>query len=433
MSAYTKSTCRYMASACVIFGAAAWTPVSALADWSTYQGDAGHTGYVPGSVSPSNISLRWSAPISSGALGGLGVGGNGVYVKGPGVGISAVDERTGAPIWANPYTFGVGGGAVYTTSAPAYANGMVYYQTDNQGASLFHGVNAATGASVFATSYGAQWETYLNPTPYGTAVYTGGGEYGGIYSYNSTTGAQKWFGYEGQYDGWTPAVDGKFAYSFTGSGSTVPIYGQFRMIDLATGSTSFLVTDTNFQWNGYTMNSAVVLGSHNDAFSINEPGLVYPNHSAAGRLLSFSTQSDATHSPQIAWVLSDHYTGQPTLANSVLYANDGGTLVALDELTGKSLWSWAPPGGSITGTMIATDNVLFVSTATSTYALDLTTHVPDWSYNISGTLALSDNTLFVAGTNGTLYALDLPEPSMVGPALFGTASLAAMRRRRMHC
>ena len=210
----------------------------ACAEWSTFQGDPAHTGYVPGSIAASNLSLRWSTPVSTSELGGMAIGANGVYVKGPGVSVTALNELTGAPLWTNAYTFGTGPGQAYTTSAPAYANGMVYYQTDNEGdVSQFHGVNAATGAKVFATTYGAQWETYLNPTPYGSTVYTGGGTYGGIYSYNGTTGSQNWFGYEAQNDGWTPAVDGKYAYSFTGSGDTVPITGQFRMINLATGAT----------------------------------------------------------------------------------------------------------------------------------------------------------------------------------------------------
>jgi outer membrane protein assembly factor BamB len=417
----------------VAWGTATAFAASARADWSTYQGNDGHTGYVSTTIPASNLSLLWSDPISTSSLGGLAVGGNGVYVKGPGVSINAVNEQTGEALWSNSYTFGVGTGQVYTTSAPAYANGTVYYQTDNEGdVSLFHGVNAATGAKVFATPYGAQWETYLNPTPYNGVVYTGGGTYGGIYSYNGSTGSQNWFGTEGQYDGWTPATDGKYLYSFTGSGDTVPIYGQFRMINMSTGATTYLVNDTNFQWNGYTMNSAVVLGPNNDAFSINLPGSVYPNYSSAGRLIAFNTQADATHTPHIAWVLSDQYSGQPTLANGVLYADDGGNLVALNELTGATLWSWTPPSGSLTGTMVATDNVIFASTATTTYALDLNTHAPDWSYPVSGNLALSDNTLFVAGANGTLYAFaaQVPEPSTLCLGIVGIALLLCSRRYR---
>ena len=385
----------------------------ARADWDTYQGNAAHTGYVSATLQGSDIKLLWKAPISTSALGAMAVGDNGVYVKGPGVTITAVNKKTGAGIWTNPYVPGVGAGQVDTLSAPAYSNGMVYYQTDNEGdVNRFHGVSAITGQQVFATQYGAQWETYLNPTPYGNAVYTGGGTYGGIYSYNASTGGQNWFGTEGQYDGWTPSTDGKYLYSFTGSGDTVPIYGQFRMINMSTGVTTYLVNDTSFQWNGYTMNSAVVLGPDNDAFAINLPGSVYPNYSSAGRLICFNTQADATHTPHIQWVLSDQFSGQPTLADGVVYADDGGNLVALNELTGTELWSWTAPTGSLSGTpMVATDNMLFASTTTTTYAIDLGTHQADWSYAASGNLALSDSTLFIAGTDGALYAFAVPEPS----------------------
>jgi len=106
------------------------TPVRA--EWSTYQGNITHNGYVPGAVAPAKITLVWKDPISPYALGGLAVGGSAVYVKGPSVSITAVNQQTGAALWSNPYTFGVSKGQVYTTSAPAYANGMVYYQTDNE-------------------------------------------------------------------------------------------------------------------------------------------------------------------------------------------------------------------------------------------------------------------------------------------------------------
>lgn len=421
----------------LIVAAVVSVAATARAEWSTYQGNAAHTGYIPGNIDASHLSVKWSNFLPGGLLGGMAVGGNAVYVQGPLGSVSAFNEQSGAVLWSDSHFYGEGNGEVFSTSAPAYANGMVYYQFDAEAENnattflnLFNGVNAATGAQVFATPYNAQWETYLNPTPYGGNVYTGGGTNGGIYSYNAMGGAQNWFGVEGSYDGWTPAVDGKYAYSFTGTGPYLPNYGQFRMIDLATGSTTYLVTDTGFQWSTTTMNSAVVLGTHNDAFAINEPGSVNQIMSFASRLISFSTQADATHTPHIAWVLTDHFTGQPTLANGVLYADDGGNVVALDELTGNTLWSWTPPNGILGGPMIATDNVLFLTTSTTTYALDLATHQVDWSYGISGKMAYSDDTLFVTNSsNGTLYAISTPEPSSaIGFVVIGFGLLMRSRR-----
>lgn len=397
--------------------------VPAHAEWSTYQGDVAHSGYVPGNIDASNLTLRWTASVSQYTTGGMVVGGGRVYSNNGGFIIEALNEQNGSLLWTNTYN----SSQALSISAPAFDNGMVYYQTVNGTSNMFHGVNALTGTQVFATPYAAQFDNYLNPTPYNGNVYTGGGYYGGIYSYNGTTGAQNWFGYEGQDDGWTPSADGKYIYSFTASGHTEPT-GEFRMINPVTGTTTYLVTDTGFQSYGH-MGSAVVLGTHNDAFGVNGPDAPYPDATAPGRLLAFSTQADATHTPHIAWVLSGHYTNQPTLANGVLYVDDGGKVDALDELTGSTLWSWTPPSGTVGGTLIATDNVLFVSTTTSTYALDLTTHQADWSYSVSGNMAYSDGILFIDGTYGTLYTFATPEPSSIGFVILGFGLLMRSRRR----
>lgn len=403
---------------------------AAHADWSTYQGNAAHTGYVPVYLSSSVPSLLWSTPLSSSSFNGLAVGDHTVFVTNSGYfnnadTLHALDQANGSVLWSKGYVNND------STSAPAYVNGTVYLQTDGHSGiagNFLHAYSARTGASVFDAPYSAQWETYLNPTPYQGNVYTGGGYYGGIYSFNASSGAQNFFGYVGQYDGWTPAVDDQYCYVFTGSGDTVPIYGQFRIINRATGATTYLITDTGFEWSGYTMNSAVVLGSQHDAFSTNGPGSVYPQYSSAGRLIKWALQADATHTPHIAWELDDHYLGQPTLANGVLYVNDGGILVALDELTGQKLWTWTPPTGSISGTMIAADNLLFVGAGAKTYAIDLASHTYDWAYPAAGVMALSDDTLYIAAGDSSVYALSVPEPTSL--TLAGAGLLIAVRRRR---
>jgi outer membrane protein assembly factor BamB len=51
-----------------------------------------------------------------------------------------------------------------------------------------------------------------------------------------------------------------------------------------------------------------------------------------------------------------------------------------------------------------------VSTASTTYALDLTTHRPMWSYPAGGLLALSNQgILFIARSNGSLTAIKVKE------------------------
>jgi outer membrane protein assembly factor BamB len=392
------------------------------AAWVTYQGDAAHSGHVPGVLDTSTSHLLWQKPVASSNITGLAVGGDTVFVTNYGYfsntdTFHAIDQATGSPLWSKSYT------SNFSTSAPAYANGVVYFQTDGHSAingNYLRAYGARTGVSVFDATYDAQWETYLNPTPYNGNVFVGGGYYGGMYSINATTGARNWFGGVPQYDGWTPAIDGNYAYAFTGSGSTSPIKGVFTVLNLLTGATAASVVDPTYSWGGYTMNSAVVLGSNHDAFAIN-----------GGRLVCWDTTLDPTHTPHIAWSKTASFSGQPTLANGQLYTIAGGSLNVLDELTGNTLWTWTAPGGAISGPMIATDNLLFAQSGGSTYAVDLASHASVWSYPITGTMALSDSTLYVGSGSGSVYAIAIPEPatSLVAVTVIPLTLIARRRRR----
>ena len=183
------------------------------------------------------------------------------------------------------------------------------------------------------------------------------------------------------------------------------------------------------------MNSAVVLGAHDDAFSTN-------GTDTSGRLISWDLKSDVTHTPHIAWVLNDKFREQPTLANGVLYVNNGFKLAALDELSGRTLWTWSPENAGLVGPMVATDNLLFVTVSSSifsvatlsyptyTYAIDLKTHLPVWSFPTAGSLAVSDGTLYLAGLDGNLYAIGVPEPTTVWLLVAGISLGWQMRLRK---
>jgi autotransporter-associated beta strand protein len=215
-----------------------------------------------------------------------------------------------------------------------------------------------------------------------------------MYAFNGSSGSQNWFGSVAQYDGWTPAVDGKYAYAYTGGG--------FTMLNLSNGTTAATVSDPGYDWTGYTMNSAVVLGGSNDAFAIN-----------GGRLLCITTTLSASNSPHIAWSSSASFTGQPSYANGIIYAINGGVLDAVNESTGQIAWTWNPPAGSLTGTMVVTNNELLASTGGATYAVNLKTHQQDWSYPDGGALALSENKLYITDASGNLTAINsffLPTP-----------------------
>jgi outer membrane protein assembly factor BamB len=97
-----------------------------------------------------------------------------------------------------------------------------------------------------------------------------------------------------------------------------------------------------------------------------------------------------------------------SVANGIVYVANNGQVEARNESDGSLQWLWIPPVGQVTGPMIVTKNMLLVSTATSTYALDLTTRQQVWSYPAGGSLTLSaQGILFIAQSSGRLTAVSV--------------------------
>ena len=140
------------------------------------------------------------------------------------------------------------------------------------------------------------------------------------------------------------------------------------------------------------MNAAPALGTHDDLFS-----------TQGGRLVCFDLANR-----RIKWERRDAFTGTAAIAGDVLYVIDGDHVSANQASDGAPLWSWTPPGGPPSGTLLVTNNVLFASTATTTYAIDLQAHATLWTYPAGGALALTrEGTLLIAQGNGRLAAIDL--------------------------
>jgi autotransporter-associated beta strand protein len=377
--------------------------------WGTYQGNAAHNGYVPVTLNPASFSTAWQDAMGSGLYPIAEASGQ-VFAT-QGTTLSALNAATGSTLWQTALT------ASSAPASPAYANGTVYVENAYQiPGGYVAAYSASSGKQLFSSSIACQWESYYAPTPYGGNVYVGGGEYGGMYAFNGTSGSMNWFGGVAQYDGWTPAVSGSYAYAYTGNGDITPIEGQFTVINLATGAAAATVYDPVFSWSGYTMDSAVALGSQSDAFTIN-----------GGRLACWSTTLSGTNTPHIAWSATDNYAGQPSVAGGVVYAIDGGNLKAINESTGAVAWTWIPPSGSLSGTMIVTNNEILASTGAATYEINLKTHQQDWYYPDGGSLALSENKLYIVDSSGNLTAINtffLPTPSVWGVAGSGSWATA---------
>jgi hypothetical protein len=363
-------------------------PAERPGSWPMFQANSRHTGYVPISLDPATFSPRWQRSIGGTLpLNPVAAGEGKVFVTlktyfQDVTSLFALSALDGHTLWSKGF------GSIFSVNPPSFAYGNVYVQTGNHGSDTWlHAFEGATGALLFKSPHSAQWERYFAPTVHEGKIYVNGGYYGGMYAFDAYTGGRLWFAELPQYDEWTPAVaDGK-AYAYVGEYEP-GLYVRDRLTGIPAG----FVPDPNFEWGGWSMNLAPVVGAHGDVVAIQD-----------GRLISFDP-AQGTIRREIAGT----FRGQPSLARDRIYAVDATRLVVLDELTDGELWSWPLPA-AVVGPLLVTDTHVFVSTAESVHAIDVVTRQEAWSYAKGGHLALADGTLYIASADGTLTAITAPE------------------------
>ena len=410
----------------------------ARAAWLQFQGDAGHTGYVPGAYQPTTFGQRWSitAPPYSGASGdrAVAIDGGRVYAtildgysfSGP-YNVVALDLASGAEQWKRV----LAGNSHSGVSAPSVMNGRVYvHKFGHSGSSgstypddypQLVGLDAANGAPLFATTHSGQWSSGSRPTPIGGQVFAAGGYYGGMDAYNATSGANTWYAAIPQQYDWTPAADASRVYVYMGyaSASPGPSPGRLFALNRVTGAKEFEILHPQSTSTYYGELQNVVIGGHDDAMAMT-PGSIAPG---TGSILVNFDLVDR----DIRWQLGGNWSGNLAVHDGLLAVPEGAKLSFLDQATGQRLWSWSSPAGSLRQAIL-TDNLAFVSSSSATYAIDLSTRQSVWSVPIGGELALSDYTLVVSNTSG-VTAIAVPEPASL---LTGGAALVlfAINRRR---
>jgi outer membrane protein assembly factor BamB len=356
---------------------------SGATEWTTFQGNARHTGHVAVTADPVVFRTLWSrSPLGSGnRLNPVTEGGGRVFVSNQAYfgaqQMAALNARTGTEVWSHSF------GQIHSVHPPAYGNGRVYVTTGGHQDSYLYSFDAATGAFQFRASYGNQWSRWYAPVVVDGTVYMAGGYYGGMYAFGATEGEAKWFYDTGQFDEWGPAVADGRVYAFTNSG--------LKALDAATGATLFTIGDQAYSqfYTGLTP----VLGSSSNIVA-----------TFGGQLLSFDLQNR-----RIGWQRAGNFRdNQVVVANGLLYVVNSNAVEVRRESDGGLEWAWLPPEGQIGRTMVATNNLLFVSTAGSTYAVDLAARRTVWSHAAGGSLALTqDGILLIAGEDGRLTAIDL--------------------------
>lgn len=387
--------------------------VKSAADWETHQRDSAHRGYLPIWLNPLHFAKAWEwSRVIDDPIGGINavVTRSGkVYVTkdvyfGQGI-LYALNESDGTLAWQVSF------GTVPALDPPAVNNGRVYVAVTGSASTALWAFDADTGAYLHKSAFSGQWPHVLAPTVYADQVYTAGGYYGGeIYSFSTIDGSQAWVNsMGGVWDMYTPAVDDKYVYHHNGQ--------TLFMIDRVTGTTSAAIADPFGSNSNYSYHGSPMIGGRNNV-------LAFTGGAFSGRASSNVEQYDQRvissfniNTRTYEWSTPYAYITAPAVANGVFYAarNNPMSLDAIDEVTGKVIWSWTPVGSGDTDfhrNIVVTRNILFVSTDKSVYALDLATRMPVWSYPKPGMLAISsDRTLYIATgareSDGHLVAIKL--------------------------
>jgi hypothetical protein len=393
------------------------TPGAALTSWSQFQGNAAHTGAIGAIVDPNSLTPAWT--VNTATLGaasfipGIVSDDTKVYFTanmGPAPDASyeaifrlyGLDGATGTPVRSNTHTPNAIG-----ASAPSTLGNTVYLQfagyadpsTDPHDNPLMVGIDSATGQTIFANHYLAQWGYANQPTVQGNTVLAHVGLDGGFRAYDATTGATVWENTSPTLDEqpiFVPAADGNRLYVYMGGTGGVPGPDVSTLFALneKTGAIDFTI-ENPLNAGGFPNDAKnVILGDQGDL-------LVAARDNQTGDVLSFNLTQK-----KLGWRVNVKPSGPMAVADGKVYVPSGDRIYILDEATGKTIGQMVVGNGqTLSNNVLVTGNLAFASSATGTFAFDRSTLQTVWSTNVGGSLAWAQHELIIStGTDIHAFA-----------------------------
>lgn len=400
------------------------SPLPGVSDWSMSGGGPSHAGYVPVTLDASKFSARWSVAVPQdnshicvqvaaldrctyvGQVATDSVDGHvvvvttGEFFQSDGsdnllLSILSLNESDGSMAWGNPI-IGLSDDILnmptFAFGPPSVADGKVYvsnfqfdFTTQANAKATLYAFDAKTGHLAFTVyppcsgicgTFGNTQAVISDSTVYeGTP----------LSAFDADTGALRWTSAVGDSD---PAVAPGALYLSESDG--------FSAVQPASGSLQYQIkgsSQSGFQTAPMLdgMGGAVVahLGSPETNGALLTPARGYLDHySLATRVRDWTVRGDFS------------VVMRPAVAQGVVYACDGAVVKAYSVSDGTLLWSWTGDsslqddgGGNSNCSLIATRNLLFVSSYQTTTALDLGSHTAVWSWPEGGQLSLSPSGL----------------------------------------
>ncbi|WP_333573808.1 outer membrane protein assembly factor BamB family protein [Sphingomonas sp.] len=384
-------------------------PIAADENWSTLQRDPAHTGYVPASFSAASFADAWTittdaAPSEVAARAGS-VFFNDLHAD-KHVYTHRVSTSTGASLWA----FDIGQGSYSPGKrpyGPAYANGRVASISYNQTSSAapLQVINAATGGYISTPTYDAQFSDGSVPTMVGDELFFTSGYYGNaIFNANAATGDRIWSTTStGQYGGYvmqgeSVAVDQQYVYFFQ-AGSILVLKRN--------GALARFIQNPFFTRNFISYSGEYVGGPMLDSAG---HIFVFTDNRQRGDALPIAAFSLFADKP--LWRTGYSYVGDPAVRADRLYGiRSSSTIVDLIDTSTGLVAASINVGGNdnLNSNVIVSDSHLFVSSATTTFAVDLTkSNFPVvWKTTFGGSLAVTPEGYLIISTTTGLHAVKL--------------------------
>ncbi len=360
------------------------TAVPALGAWSTYQGNAAHSGFVDASFDVVNFTRRLSVPAATKDIvhdNAAAFDGGKVFMvpsfgSGEKAELIAISEADASVIWRASL------GSIFHANPPAVGNGQVYLTTTGPNAYLWI-FDQQSGALLSKTPiFSAANMLFQAPTVLGAGVYASSDNSQSTSRFSSVTLDKVWeAGDKPQYAGATPTVDAANVYNY--------IDGRLSALNTIDGTLNWEIIDPDF---GYGQSAVTVLSGK---YAIVQFG---------GRLRVFDT---STHTR--IWSVANQFFGQPAVGNGSIYVlRDAQALEARAIADGKLQWTSEALKGSVSTHVIVTRNLAFVGGDDKTFAIDLATQKVVWTYAVGGSLSISSNgVLYIFTKSGKLIAINL--------------------------
>lgn len=377
-------------------------PLSGASNWSTLQGNAEYNAYVPVTLDPAKFLPRWrfsipqpDAPVF---IHPVVSAGNKVYLLarhqfGPdSADLYAVQENDGTLGWSFHFQ---NEGAI---TAPATSLGGLYLQSFDGVQGTLWSIDPSNGAERFAAKSMCSENCYatdgIEPAVYDGKIYGKAQKdllsYPGLGAFDEATGTPIW---STNLLVNPMLVDGSF-FSYQGSSQDAPNANGLIVRDSSTGAVTKIINDPEF--------------NQDSIFPpVKVPGTSHVFVEGGNHFINFDVSSGSilwTH--PFPWNGSD-FVLSTIAGNGAIYISTATALTVLRESDGNTLWDWhSLDGSSLIGSMLVTDNLLFLSTSKSVVAIDLSTHKQVWSYPRPGLIALSSNGILyislIASNSGSM-------------------------------